>query len=204
MAQVQAPMNRPSIHGVAPASAPAKTAASAPAAAKSQWDGRPVLVNDESWFRLSHRFDTDMQRLGQTSGNTPRLQAAKNVLSEHMKGDQRHVYMLDGGKPVGVMRSDLLTDGSVHINGIVTHPGTKGVGGALIEGAVNSSVKNGGSGMVHLQYLDQASREAYSKLGFRFEGGSGVNMILVPAARPDLWESTGDGYKLKKPAPKMI
>ncbi|MEA3117770.1 MAG: hypothetical protein QOI13_1040 [Paraburkholderia sp.] len=133
---------------------------------------------------------------------TARGASAKNVLDEHMTGDRKHVFML-GGKPVGVMRSDLLQDRSVHVNGIVTHPGSKGVGGALIEGAVNYSMKNGGSGIVHLQYLDEASREAYSKLGFRFEGGSGVNMILAPAARSDLWERTADGYRLRKPAPKM-
>ncbi|MFM0738178.1 GNAT family N-acetyltransferase [Paraburkholderia xenovorans] len=199
MAQAPAPMKRPGIHGAAPTAAPARTAGTAPAAAKSKWDGRPVLVDAQSWFTLSHKFQMNMQRFR----GTDRGASAEKVLSEHMTGDQKHVYMLDGGKPVGVMTSHLLTDGSVHVNGVVTHPGSKGVGGALIEGAVNTSVKNGGSGMVHLQYLDQASRAAYSKLGFRFEGGSGVNMILVPAARPDLWERTDEGYRLKKPAPKM-
>jgi hypothetical protein len=202
MPQVQAPANRARIHGTASTSIAAATATTKPAATKSKWDGKPVLVNDQSWFALSNRFQTDIQRLRQ-SGSTERLRAAETVLNDHMTGDHRHVFMLDGGKPVGVMTSDLLADGSVHVNGVVTHPGSKGVGGALIEGAVNTSMKNGGSGIVHLQFLDQASRQAYSKLGFRLEGGSGVNMVLAPAARPDLWERAEDGYKLKKPAPRM-
>ncbi|VVE50775.1 GNAT family N-acetyltransferase [Pandoraea anhela] len=200
MTPAQAPMKRPGAHGAAPTSAPAKPAGTAPAAAKSKWDGRPVLVNDQSWFTLSHKFQMEMQKFR----GTDRGASAAKVLSDHMTGNQQHVYMLNGGKPVGVMTSDLRSDGHVHINGVVTHPDTKGVGGALIEAAVNMSAKNGGSGMVHLQFLDQASRAAYSKLGFRFEGGSGVNLILVPATRPDLWEKTADGYRLKKPAPKMV
>lgn len=204
IAPVQAPTNWPGTHSAATTSSPARTAGAALAAGKSQWNGKPLLVNNASWSRLLDQFQRDMAALLSTRGSTARLEAAKTVLGKYMgKGNQRHVYML-GDKPVGVMKSDLLTDRSVHIYGIVTHPDSKGVGGALIEEAVNTSKDNNGAGIVRLQYLDQASRRAYEKLGFKSEGGPGVDMILVPAACPKLWEMTREGkYRLKRAAPAM-
>jgi predicted GNAT family acetyltransferase len=122
-----------------------------------------------------------------------------------MKGSIKHMFLLNGRKPAGLMRSDRRGDGSVHINGLVTHPGSKGVGGALIAGAVNDSLENGGRGVVRLQYFDTASRNAYKALGFEQDISSNpVDMVLYPDKHPNLWHRNEDGtYKLNKPAPTM-
>jgi hypothetical protein len=99
--------------------------------------------------------------------------------------------------PIGIM---LLNNKSnrVHIDALVTHPGTAGVGGALIEKAVDISVSRKYAGKVSLESLSRKSTEAYLALGFENKGEHGARgeMSLVPTDSGK-WHQVNGHWQLK-------
>ena len=136
-----------------------------------------------------------------------RIKDSNEVMARHMTGATKFVFKLEGA-PVGLMSVDVPERGGVKITGLVTHPSSKGVGGALVEDAVKLSMASNRDGLVELQFLPNPGRKvspaklAYEALGFVSDGG--LTMKLDPSKRPDKWQQDANGdWKLKKGPPFM-
>jgi hypothetical protein len=110
-------------------------------------------------------------------------EAALRSLKEgfNPEGIKSFAYCI-GGKPVGIL---LLQEGSPpYISDFVTHPGSEGAGGALLEYAVQISVDRHMKGMLELKPLDSDAREAYRKLGF-VKSKTKINMMTFDPNTPE-------------------
>ncbi len=189
--------------------APAQAASIRPPDARKN-DGVPEQVD-------SRRFDNERQNFKQTLGvlrtnaNSlgrtdrrrlkTRIDDSYEVLNKHMVGANNFVYRMQGA-PAGLMSVSVPEIGNVKIQGIVTRPDTKGVGGALIEQAVAIAMHHRRGGMVELQYLpNSGAKQAYEALGFTWIGG--LTMVLDPS-KSAKWAMEGGDWKLQKPPPRMI
>jgi predicted GNAT family acetyltransferase len=118
-----------------------------------------------------------------------------------MVGANNYVFRLEG-QPVGLMSVSVPPDGNVKIQGIVSHPNSKGVGGALIQQAVEISMNQGRNGVIELEFLPQSgARAAYEALGFVSRGG--LTMTLDPSTSSK-WAFDGSQWKLRKPPPSIV
>jgi hypothetical protein len=110
-----------------------------------------------------------------------------------------YVYHIDG-QPLGlvtVLTSD--SGDSIYIPEIATHPGTEGVGGALVERVVKLSVESGFGGVVTLFACSDKASDAFLKLGFVFDGSpprDGVGDMTLNPAKNDKWTQVGKEWKL--------
>jgi hypothetical protein len=122
---------------------------------------------------------------------SPRLEATHNMLDfmELLDHTGRQAYVVrENGQPIGLM---LMSDSSPnHVSAIVTHPNPKwkGMGGNLIEHAVNNSYEAGSRGYLELNSHDEYSDKAFSNLGFEHDG---TRMILDPEYS-DKWRLQDD------------
>ncbi len=98
-----------------------------------------------------------------------------------------------GTQPVGLLTLSR-HDGYFEVDTIVTHPGTQGAGGALIEHAVNVAHEDRCGGALRLTPM-QSSVPAYEALGFRSVADE---MRLDPQARPDIWCRHETQWRLRK------
>jgi hypothetical protein len=99
------------------------------------------------------------------------------------------------GEPVGIM---FLSGGQnwLHIEYLVTHPGSKDCGGVLIEKAVNLSVGAGYGGRLRLCAGNDNATEMYAHMGFVEKNEGPDNMELVPSTQGAKWQATpGGGYR---------
>lgn len=104
-------------------------------------------------------------------------------------------HFLGDRGPVGLMTA--CKEGMcIEITALVTHPGSTGVGGALVEHAVNHSERAFCSGRVLLQ-ADAHAVGAYEAMGF-MKQGFGPNMLLEPSKCPDLWVENDRQWRLRK------
>jgi len=115
-------------------------------------------------------------------------------------GDEEvYVYKV-GGITVGCMFLSP-SDTHVHIEYLVTHPGTDGAGGVLIERAVQRSCELGLNGVVRLCWANKNSKKMYEHMGFgEFAGSANTpdNFELKPAEKSDKWQPVGGGsYQYK-------
>jgi GNAT superfamily N-acetyltransferase len=90
-----------------------------------------------------------------------------------------------------------------YIAGIVTHPGSANVGGALIEKVVEHA-DNRGYGQVMLYPTSEAARNAYTALGFKnyCANQDAYNIydleMCLDWAESDLWHYSENRWQLKK------
>lgn len=97
-------------------------------------------------------------------------------------------------QPVGMLIMEEQPQ-NLFITAIVTHPGSEGAGGALIEAAVNTSVKRGKDGKLELYPENENARKAYEALGFCKLRS---NMTLDPD-KSDKWCRQDDGqWRIQK------
>jgi hypothetical protein len=83
-----------------------------------------------------------------------------------------------------------------YVTHLVTHPGSVGAGGALIEQAINKSVEWGKEGRLELTRFNSNAEQVYESLGFV---KSGLAMKLDPGGNNDKWSRQDDGeWRLKK------
>jgi hypothetical protein len=118
------------------------------------------------------------------------------VAGESAGAERFFAYMLHG-RPVGLM---LISDRNAFrlcIEYLVTHPGSVGGGGILIEHAVNLSEQAGYKGRVELESLTIASTAAYTALGFAKVAGSHMR-ALDPSECQEKWVKVGEQWRLKK------
>lgn len=98
--------------------------------------------------------------------------------------------------PIGIMVMKNTTQ--PQILQIVTHPGSEGAGGSLIEKAVNQSMawRPDSSGVVSLWALNDNTRQAYYAMGFSNRTGL---MVLKPDERHDkfVWVEDAAAWRLK-------
>jgi hypothetical protein len=88
-----------------------------------------------------------------------------------------------------------MSDRSIpYIDALVTHPGSAGAGGALIEQAVNTSVEWGNDGMLKLAPVNGNAKKAYEAFGFV---NSGKAMTLDPVDN-DKWCQQDGQWRLQK------
>jgi hypothetical protein len=89
----------------------------------------------------------------------------------------------------------------VYIEYLLTHPGSQGAGGILIEHIIRKSIKEwGGHGNIELDSLDEDSSFAYQALGFTMNEANctgGGEMTLTPASSPT-WKLVDGVYVLAK------
>ncbi|MGI4847392.1 MAG: GNAT family N-acetyltransferase [Janthinobacterium lividum] len=106
------------------------------------------------------------------------------IMFQNSKNYDAMSYRVDG-KTVGVLLYAISAK-ALYIGYLVTHPGTEGAGGALIEAAVNLSRDLGKKGRVHLMVENQDAYKIYQHFGFRAEA-NGLNMTLDPEDSDGTW-----------------
>jgi hypothetical protein len=124
-----------------------------------------------------------------------RLQDTHNLLRGIQEADYSDDTVLAyyvGDQPIGVL---VMSDRSIpYIDALVTHPGSAGAGGALIEQAVNTSVEWGNDGMLKLAPVNGNAQKAYEAFGFV---NSGKAMTLDPVDN-DKWCQQDGQWRLQK------
>jgi hypothetical protein len=101
-----------------------------------------------------------------------------------------------GGQPVGAMVVDN-GNGFIHIEFLVTHPGSADCGAALIQKAVELSCAANFGGKVRLAANGPTSEEFYAHLGFvNIQNGGSDTMELNPA-NSDKWVQGNNSYRYK-------
>ncbi|HUG22309.1 hypothetical protein [Piscinibacter sp.] len=135
-------------------------------------------------------------------------------IKKHAHSSDSAVACQFEGQPVGLAlisvsgeleaHEDLDHSKGVVVDYLVTHPGTTGVGGALIEQIVNTSNESGLEGRVQLSQVSTSGKAAYLALGFVEEGG--LKMTLTPSAEhnQDRWTQQDGQWRLKKYASKPL
>lgn len=86
------------------------------------------------------------------------------------------------GVPVGVIAMY-----ENHIDKLVTHPGSEGAGGSLIEHAVKQSMESGTEGKLELRATGKDAKHAYLAMGFESSISSPSFMELDPAKSNNKW-----------------
>ncbi len=120
------------------------------------------------------------------------------VLDDHMGGNRNFVIRIDG-KPAGLLSMSVPPQGTpgdegVKIHGLMSLPGTQGVGRKAIEQAVQMSMQEGRKGRVDLEYLQFSnSRDVYEHFGFVKNGAWDDNHMCLsaPDAQKFLVKSAG-------------
>lgn len=117
---------------------------------------------------------------------------------EHRQVHATNVAYMFGDQPVGLMSVSHPTDALsgqpapyMEVHALVSHPGSAGVGGALMEHAVNMAQEAGLNGKIRLITLPGA-KNAYKAMGF--ERLQFSTMELDPS-KSDKWERAGDDGK---------
>jgi hypothetical protein len=118
------------------------------------------------------------------------------MVKTKFSGEYFIAYYIDG-QPIGVLAmSDYILP---YINDLVTHPGSDGAGGILIECAVQKSVEWGKNGVLELYALDEDAREAYKALGFAGQKGpDDQEMTLDPSKKESIWCNLDGRWQIKK------
>ncbi|MFC7518862.1 GNAT family N-acetyltransferase [Herbaspirillum sp. GCM10030257] len=106
------------------------------------------------------------------------------------------------GQPAGFLTLDhkRFPKDPPYINHLVTYPGHRGLGGALIEHAVNRSQKLGHNGVVEISPGSQKIKEIYEAIGFTKDSEF---MKLTPGGNTN-WSFNGKKWKLKSDSEKNI
>jgi len=147
---------------------------------QSEWDLWPKAR--KKWLR----------RVGQSS-------SLIDDMIEDLDGEEVYIYKVSG-ITVGCMFL-APRETHVHIEYLVTHPGTDGAGGVLIERAVQRSCEMGFNGVVRLCYGNNDCKKMYEHMGFGdFAGSANTpdNFELKPAEKSDKWQPVGGGsYQYK-------
>lgn len=136
-----------------------------------------------------HKKKTFLGRLSSADkANNARIEQCLTVLNRHMGGNRNFVIHIDG-KPAGLMSMSVPPPGTpggdgVKIHGLMSLPGTKGVGRKAIEQAVQISMQEGRKGRVDLEFLEFSnSHKVYEHFGFQNNGSWDSNsMYLSPSA----------------------
>lgn len=108
-----------------------------------------------------------------------------------------YVYNINAEIPVGMMVTSCFHERYLAIERLVTHPGSMGCGGALIEKAVRYSEKQGYQGVVKLIATDHNAMLCYRALGFKEEYGP--RLLRLDPNSSKHWEKNNDNkWSLKK------
>jgi GNAT superfamily N-acetyltransferase len=122
------------------------------------------------------------------------LGLVEDILEE--LGDEDVWFYMLGGQPIGAMTL-IPKEGFIHIDYLVTHPGSSDGGGALIEKAVQLSSKAGNGGKLRLCAANENAHDMYEHMGFvDIEGGGADDMELNPATSSQ-WVSSHGSYRYK-------
>jgi hypothetical protein len=116
------------------------------------------------------------------------------------EGYERHFAYVVAGRPIGVMAMSGLDERTPSIEILVTHPGSAGCGGILIEYAVNLSNDAGCDGCLELVAMPR-SVTAYLAFGFVMTEafGEGGTMKLDPVQSGGKWvKLDNNGWRLTK------
>lgn len=114
-----------------------------------------------------------------------------------------HAFYMVNDIPVGRLSirvgtiNKLGDDQRNYICVLVTHPGSEGAGGSLLEYAVNRFIElRGGEIMpLYLYYTSEDSRHAYKKMGFVDDpSGESELMTLDLTTQPDIWSKDEFGH----------
>lgn len=111
-----------------------------------------------------------------------RLDFCAEVLERHTGGNLNYVLAYKG-KPAGMLSMSVPTDETkgVKIHGLLTLPGTEGVGREAMKQAIRLSLKEGRRGRVDLEYLNfSGSHEVYKHWGFVDNGDAERNSMYLP------------------------
>jgi hypothetical protein len=127
-----------------------------------------------------------------------RIAQCMKVLDSHMVGNRNFIIHIDG-KPAGMMSMSVPPAGTpgddgVKIHGLMSLPGTTGVGRRAVEKAVQMSIAEERKGRVHLEFLEFSNSHAiYHNWGFRSNGAWDSNSMVLspPAATKFLQKSAG-------------
>ncbi|WP_143100203.1 GNAT family N-acetyltransferase [Variovorax sp. 770b2] len=127
-----------------------------------------------------------------------RIAQCLTVLDRHMVGNRNFIIHVDG-KPAGMMSMSVPPDGTpgddgVKLHGLMSLPGTKGVGRKAIEQAVQLAMREGREGRVDLEFLEFSnSHDVYKNFGFRRNGNWDSNSMYLspPDAKDFLRKSAG-------------
>ncbi|XUW93451.1 GNAT family N-acetyltransferase (plasmid) [Burkholderia sp. M6-3] len=184
----QAPMNQVGSHGVASTSV---------AAASQQPKTETREIRDEFKFsreianmkqQLTGMYKTKkgfMSRLsGADKAHNTRIDQCLTVLDKHMGGNRNFIIHIDG-QPAGMMSLSVPPDGTlgdsgVKIHGLMSLPGTKGVGRRAIEQAVQVSIHEGRGGRLDLEFLEFSnSHDVYRSFGFVRNGDWDSNSMYL-------------------------
>ncbi|MBN3830037.1 GNAT family N-acetyltransferase [Burkholderia sp. Ac-20384] len=184
----QAPMNQVGSHGVASTSV---------AAASQQPKAETSEIRDEFKFgreigkmklQLTEMYKTKKGFMSRLSGadkdHNTRINQCLTVLDKHMVGNRNFIIHIDG-KPAGMMSLSVPPDGTpgdsgVKIHGLMSLPGTKGVGRRAIEQAVQVSIHEGRRGRVDLEFLEFSnSHDVYKGFGFVRNGAWDSNSMYL-------------------------
>lgn len=185
---------------------PAKTISAVKALERELKQWKLALIPDTpSEDDIDHLDWQNPKRTHQERWNE-RLDATRAALGSlkegfNPEGIKSFAYCV-GDRPVGIL---LLQEGSPpYISDFVTHPGSEGAGGALLEYAVQVSVDRGMKGMLEIKPLDSDAREAYKKLGF-VNSKTTINMMTFDPNTPEnkeKWSQTNGELRLTKHAEK--
>lgn len=115
-----------------------------------------------------------------------------------------YVYKINDETPAGMMITSCFYEGYLTIERLVTHPGSMGCGGALIEEAVRYSKMQGYHGVVKLIAVDDKAALCYLALGFKEEKEEEEDEVLLLKLDPNTnehWEKNKENdnkWSLKK------
>ena len=120
---------------------------------------------------------------------------AARMLTHATEPDEHNLGYFVGTRLAGVMSLARKGD-EMEISIVVTHPGSTGAGGALIESAVNLAEEEGCQGKVKLCPLGGATK-AYEALGFE-PTGEDDDLRVDPRASPDVWSRHDGSWRVSK------
>ncbi|HEY1932243.1 MAG TPA: GNAT family N-acetyltransferase [Acetobacteraceae bacterium] len=127
-----------------------------------------------------------------------RAQTSQGLVEDFIDelGDEDVWFYMVAGQPIGAMslRSE---EGFIHIEYLVTHPGSSDGGGALIQKAVQLSSKAGKGGKVRLCAGNENAHDMYEHMGFvDIEDAGPDDMELNPATSGE-WVPSNGSYRYK-------
>ncbi|MFM0069127.1 GNAT family N-acetyltransferase [Paraburkholderia aspalathi] len=136
---------------------------------------------------------TEQEEWGERCANTDLNSVYLQVMEKGIRKNGGVVlsYSVDD-QPVGLMAMKPIEGSPPSIEHFVTHPGSTGAGGALMERAVNTSVMWGHKGKVRLYPENDHAEKAYKSLGF-VKATDGIPGLSLNPATSDKWQQDQGG-----------